>query len=103
MALFGEKCARCGDKTRHLVDGAATCENCDAEMQLLVKAEGENKRICPVDYTPMSKETAHMIVIDRCPECQGVWLDSGELERIKGGVEAEALMAMATGFTVPFV
>lgn len=35
-------------------------------------------------------------------ECQGVWLDSGELEKIKGGVEANALMAMASGFTVPF-
>ena len=50
----------------------------------------------------MLKEIAHMIVVDRCPTCQGVWLDGGELERLKGGVEASALLAMASGFTVPF-
>ncbi len=50
----------------------------------------------------MSKEIAHMIVVDRCPTCQGVWLDGGELERLKGGVEASALLAMASGFTVLF-
>ena len=102
MALFGEKCARCGEKTRHEVDGAATCEPCEMEMKLLVEAQGEIERPCPVDGAMMKKEIAHMLVIDRCPTCQGVWLDGGELEKIKGGVEANALMAMATGFTVPF-
>ena len=43
-----------------------------------------------------------MLVIERCCGCQGVWLDSFELEKINGGVEANALMAMASGFTVPF-
>jgi hypothetical protein len=102
MALFGEKCARCGTRTRHEVDGSATCEACEKEMQLIVEAEGEAKRPCPIDGEWMDKEVAHMIVIDRCPKCHGVWLDGGELERIKGGVEATALMAMANGFTVPF-
>ena len=101
MALFGEKCARCGKKTRNEVDGKATCEACEQEMTLLVAAEGESKRPCPVDGAIMSKEIAHMIVIDKCPTCRGVWLDGGELERLKGGVEAEALMAMTTGFTLP--
>lgn len=101
MALFGEKCARCGKKTRHEVDGKATCEACEQEMALLVKAEGERTRPCPIDSSDMKKEIAHMIVIDRCPTCGGVWLDGGELERLKGGVEAEALMAMTTGFTLP--
>jgi Zn-finger nucleic acid-binding protein len=71
-------------------------------MKLLLEAESETARPCPVDGETMKKEVAHMIVIDRCPKCQGVWLDGGELERIKGGVEAKALMAMANGFTVPF-
>lgn len=102
MSLFGEKCARCGTKTRHEVDGKATCEACEREMQLLVEAKAEDLRPCPVDGATMGKEIAHMIVIDRCPKCQGVWLDGGELERLKGGVEAGALMAMASGFTVPF-
>ena len=102
MSLFGEKCARCGKKTRHEVEGSATCETCEQEMKLLVEAKGEKDRLCPVDGGVMSKEIAHMLVIDRCSKCQGVWLDSGELEKIKGGVEANALRAMASGFTVPF-
>ena len=68
----------------------------------MLDAGKEDRRPCPVDGETMAKEIAHMLVIDRCPKCQGVWLDSGELERIKGGVEASALMAMASGFTVPF-
>ncbi|MDA0791233.1 MAG: zf-TFIIB domain-containing protein [Proteobacteria bacterium] len=102
MAIFGEKCARCGTRTRNEVEGAATCETCEQEMQLLVAARGEDKRPCPVDGTTMVKEIAHMLVIDRCPSCKGVWLDGGELERLKGGVESRALMAMTSGFTVPF-
>lgn len=102
MALFGEKCARCGTKTHNEVEGQATCQACEKEMQLLVEALDEDMRPCPVDGTLMKKEIAHMIVVDRCPDCQGVWLDGGELERLKGGVEASALMAMANGFTVPF-
>lgn len=102
MSIFGEKCARCGTKTRHEVDGKATCEACEKEMQLLVEAKAEDLRPCPVDGTTMKKEIAHMIVVDRCPACQGVWLDGGELERLKGGVEASAVMAMATGFASPF-
>ena len=101
MSLFGEKCARCGKKTHHEVEGKATCEVCENEMKLLVEAEGEAQRPCPIDGEWMAKEIAHMIVIDRCPKCKGVWLDGGELERLKGGVESDALLAMTTGFTVP--
>lgn len=101
MSLFGEKCARCGATTRHQVDGKPTCEPCEKEMQLILAAQGEEVRPCPVDGDPMKKEIVHMIVVDRCPTCQGIWLDAGELERIKGGVEAKALIAMASGFTVP--
>ena len=102
MSLFGEKCARCGDKTRNEVEGQAICDACQQEMKLLVEANEEELRSCPVDNTSMKKEIAHMIVVDRCPRCQGVWLDGGELEKLKGGVEASALTAMAHGFTVPF-
>lgn len=102
MSLFGEKCARCGLKTRNEVEGQAICEACEKEMQLLVEAKSEDTRPCPVDGAMMKKEIAHMIVVDRCSKCQGVWLDGGELEKLKGGVEASALMAMARGFTVPF-
>ena len=102
MAIFGEHCDRCGKRTRHTEDDKPICEPCAQEMALMVQAQDESARQCPIDGAQMSKEIAHMIVIDRCPKCQGVWLDGGELERLKGGVEAGALMAMASGFTVPF-
>jgi len=43
-------------------------------MELLVEAKGEKLRPRPVDGATMAKEIAHMIVVDRCPACQGVWL-----------------------------
>jgi len=74
MPLFGEKCARYGTKTRREVDAKATYQACEKEMELLVEAKGEKLRPRPVDGATMAKEIAHMIVVDRCPACQGVWL-----------------------------
>jgi Zn-finger nucleic acid-binding protein len=45
----------------------------------------------------MMKKVAHMIVIDRCPTCQGVWLDAGELDHLTRDVAREAMMAIARG------
>ena len=101
MSLFGDKCARCGVRTRHEVEGQATCIPCEQEIQLLLDAKEEDLRVCPIDGTTMAKEVAHMIVIDRCPGCKGVWLDGGELEKMRGGVEASAIMAVAGGMTSP--
>lgn len=102
MSLFGKKCARCGTRTRQEKDGSPTCEACASEMQLLVDAKNEDTRPCPVDGESMKKEVAAMVVIDRCPKCSGVWLDGGELEKLKGNAEATAVLAMTQGFTVPF-
>ncbi len=101
MSLFGEKCARCGSRTRLEKDGSPTCEACQQEMALLVEAAREEKRPCPVDGEIMAKEVAAMVVVDRCPACHGVWLDGGELEKLKGNAEANAVMAMTTGLTMP--
>ncbi len=71
------------------------------EMALIVQASGETDRLCPVDQVKMTKEIAHMIVVDRCPTCSGVWLDGGELERLKGDVNEQAILAMSRGFGFP--
>ena len=102
MALLGEKCDRCGTRTRHKEDDHPICEACVEEMNLMLEAAEESERLCPIDGTKMGKEIAHMLIVDRCPSCQGIWLDGGELERLKGGVEEAALKAMTTGFTYPF-
>lgn len=103
MALFAPKCDRCGNRTRNKEDDKPICEACVQEMSLLVAASGEASRPCPLDGTPMAKEIAHMLVIDRCPQCCGVWLDGGELERLKEGVQMEAVMATTRGLTSPLI
>ena len=37
---------------------------------------------CPVDGTTLALAERAGVEIDYCPECRGVWLDRGELDRI---------------------
>ena len=37
---------------------------------------------CPHCREQMLQVTRHDVVIDVCPECKGVWLDRGELEKL---------------------
>ena len=37
---------------------------------------------CPVDGTPLTMSERSGIEIDYCPNCRGVWLDRGELDKI---------------------
>lgn len=95
MGIFAPKCARCGQRTRNIEEGKPTCVGCAREMQLMLDAQDENLRLCPLDASPMKKEVAHMLIIDKCPQCNGVWLDGGELEKLSGDLRAEAFSAMS--------
>jgi hypothetical protein len=97
MSLFAAKCVRCGHRTRELYDGKPTCEPCRRTLELKLAAAAEQRRTCPVDGAVMTKTVAHSLVIDRCPACQGVWLDGGELEHLTEEVASEAMMAIARG------
>jgi len=47
---------------------------------------GGRRALCPkceVPLVPVSPKGARQIVIDRCPECFGFWLDAGELELLQ--------------------
>lgn len=45
---------------------------------------------CPVDNATLSMTERSGIEIDYCPECRGVWLDRGELDKlVKGSAEYE--------------
>ena len=94
MGLFADTCDRCGQQTRHKHEDRPVCEACEQEMALLVEASKEGSRACPVDGMPMAKTVAHMLVVDRCPKCNGVWLDGGELEKLYSDVSDEALVQM---------
>ena len=37
---------------------------------------------CPVDETTLQMTEREGVEIDYCPECRGIWLDRGELDRI---------------------
>ncbi len=37
---------------------------------------------CPVDGTTLALSSRDGVEIDYCPECRGVWLDRGELDKI---------------------
>jgi len=39
-------------------------------------------RSCPSCHVPMREVRKHGVLIDLCPNCHGVWLDRGELEKI---------------------
>ena len=40
---------------------------------------------CPMDQSELMRVCSHQnrtIILDRCPECLGVWLDGGEFKRL---------------------
>ncbi len=37
---------------------------------------------CPIDDTPLTISSRDGVEIDFCPQCRGVWLDRGELDKI---------------------
>ena len=42
----------------------------------------ESKLDCPFCKTPMNKIKRDNVTVDRCSNCQGIWLDKGELDKI---------------------
>ena len=49
----------------------------------------------------MSKEIVWNVVVDRCPSCRGMWLDGGELELLKAGIEAGMAADLGHALFVP--
>ncbi|MER3412095.1 MAG: hypothetical protein C4305_07260 [Thermoleophilia bacterium] len=45
---------------------------------------------CPVDGTALAMAERHGVEIDYCPQCRGVWLDRGELDKIIAQAEPPA-------------
>ena len=37
---------------------------------------------CPLCESPMKEIERYGVDVDMCPECKGVWLDRGEIEKI---------------------
>ena len=43
---------------------------------------------CPADNATLLMSERHGVEIDYCPECRGIWLDRGELDKILEQVAA---------------
>jgi Zn-finger nucleic acid-binding protein len=48
---------------------------------------------CPVDGTTLAMTDRQGVEIDYCPQCRGVWLDRGELDKLIERSEANAAAA----------
>ena len=44
---------------------------------------------------PAQPRAEAVAVIDRCPKCNGVWLDAGEFERMSSDAVTQAVVAMS--------
>jgi uncharacterized protein len=62
-------------------DGARWLDSPSMEEVSGRQLRGEPLR-CPVDGSRLVQTERSEILIDACPECRGVWLDRGELDRI---------------------
>ncbi len=72
-------CIRCGAHGQlRDFEGIRICGECE----LAIKAEREDRMHCVHDGAQMRKELIEGVIIDRCPECGGVWFDGGELEAL---------------------
>ena len=40
-------------------------------------------RLCPDHGCPLDTRTIHQIEVDICPQCGGIWLDKGEIVRMR--------------------
>ncbi len=47
--------------------------------------------VCPKCQVPMEKVEFARISVDRCPTCDGLWFDDGEVERLKGLTGSESI------------
>lgn len=45
---------------------------------------------CPTDGTTLLMSERNGIEIDYCPDCRGIWLDRGELDKILDAVKGDA-------------
>tara|TARA_R110002110_G_C13265164_1_gene701218 strand:+ start:290 stop:613 length:324 start_codon:yes stop_codon:yes gene_type:complete len=46
------------------------------------KMNKNGRMLCPVCQVPLSMADRQGVEIDFCPDCRGVWLDRGELDKI---------------------
>ena len=65
-------CAHCGKPTN---DKARHCAHCGGET---VKPASRETALCPTCKCPLEEDAYRGSIIDTCPQCHGIWLDTDE-------------------------
>ncbi|MDH3296919.1 MAG: zf-TFIIB domain-containing protein [Gemmatimonadota bacterium] len=90
---LGHACVRCGQHhTDREFEGEPTCSACE----LSIRAEREERMPCRHDGALMQKEILEDVIMDRCPECGGVWFDGGELEVLSAAIHRDAVPGVSS-------
>lgn len=95
--LFGEKCKRC--KENRIGSNKDFCDAC----KIKIKAGQEEIRQCMKCHIDMRKIIWEEIITDKCPKCKAVWLDGGEMSKIKDLMEDAHSSGSSSGFGSGFV
>lgn len=87
---------RFGDKLREAERAREDEFFAQRDRELLAKLRGERGEPteetlrqlahmrCPKDGSALDSRRTHGVNVERCPKCEGIWLDRGELEAIAG-------------------
>ncbi|HOU54184.1 MAG TPA: zf-TFIIB domain-containing protein [Myxococcota bacterium] len=87
-----DQCPRCGGRFYDAgeLESMLQLVRCFEEVSLdepdvesIPDEEVRRVETCPVDGAVMEPQDIAGIVIDRCPRCQGLWLDRGEVVALK--------------------
>jgi hypothetical protein len=70
------------DRKRALEEGYFDKQNKAALERISAKLQAVKARVSPVTGKDMEQITVMGVVIDRCKDSGGIWLDGGELEQI---------------------
>ena len=85
-------CSRCGgsffddgelERTIELFQILEQVSINEPEIESYSSPQDHPPLLCPADKTPMLFEEQASIIIDRCPQCDGIWLDNGELVALR--------------------
>ena len=69
-----------------------------ALLRLKAKQDSTKVRLSPVSGQEMEQITIHGIVVDRCVQSGGIFLDAGELEEILAASKSEHSASWLDGF-----
>lgn len=65
-------------------------KNKEALDRLARKQEAEKPRLSPITGKEMQQVVIGTVVVDKCSESGGIWLDAGELEQLIESSEKDA-------------